>query len=129
MELEATIAAYRGDRKRSRYLFGKAAELEAGLLYTEPPAYPRPVVEAWGHAALMMHDYNSAEQAYREALVREPGSGRAMFGLSAALKSLGRAAESEKVLGDARKAWTRADADLPQMGGARQAAGSEETRN
>ncbi len=121
MELEATIAAYRGDRKRSRYLFGKAKDLEAGLLYTEPPSYPRPVVEAWGAAALMMRDYGSAEKAYREALVREPGGGRAMFGLAEALRGLGRVADAEKTLGEARKAWARADADLPQLKGAQRA--------
>src|SRR6185295_6798859 len=98
MELEATIAAHRGDRKRSRYLFEKAAGLEAGLLYTEPPAYPRPVAEAWGSAALLLHDYGSAEKAYREALAREPGGGRAMFGLAAALEGLGRKADAEKTL-------------------------------
>ncbi|MBX7186199.1 MAG: hypothetical protein K1Y01_13760 [Vicinamibacteria bacterium] len=121
MELEATIAAYRGDRKRSRYLFGKAAGLEAGLLYTEPPAYPRPVVEAWGSAALMLRDYGSAEKAYREALAREPGGGRAMFGLAAALRGLGRAVDADKVTSEARKAWAKADADLPQMKSAQRA--------
>ena len=115
MELEATIAAYRGDRKRSRYLFGKAADLEAGLLYTEPPAYPRPVVEGWGASALMLRDYGSAEKAYRTALSREPGGGRALFGLAAALRGLGRIADAEKSLSEARKAWDKADADLPQL--------------
>jgi tetratricopeptide (TPR) repeat protein len=129
MELEATIAAHRGDRKRSRHLFGKAAELEAGLLYTEPPSYPRPVVEAWGQASLMLRDFTSAEKAYREALVREPGSGRALFGLSAALKGLGRIADSEKVLGEARKAWDKADADLPQLKGTQRAAAEGPNEN
>ncbi len=128
MELEATLAAYRGDRKRSRYLFTKAKDLEAGLLYTEPPSYPRPVVEGWGAAALMLRDFGSAEKAYREALVREPGGGRAMFGLAAALKGLGRTADSEKILGEARKAWARADADLPQMKGAQRADASGATQ-
>jgi tetratricopeptide (TPR) repeat protein len=121
MELEATIAAYRGDRKRSRYLFGKAAGLEAGLLYTEPPPYPRPVVEAWGHAALMLHDYGSAEKAYRQALEREPGGGRALFGLAAAQRGLGRRADADQTLEKARKAWAKADTDLPQMKGAQRA--------
>ncbi len=129
MELEATIAAYRGDRKKSRYLFRKAADLEAGLLYTEPPSYPRPVVEAWGHAALMMRDYGSAEKAYREALAREPGGGGALFGLTAALRGLGRLADSEQTLGQARKAWDKADADLPQMRGALRAGADGGTKN
>ncbi len=126
IELEATIAAHKGDRKKSRYLFAKAADLEAGLLYTEPPSYPRPVVEAWGHAALMMRDYGSAEKAYRTALEREPGGGRAYFGLAAALRGLGRIADSDAAMGQGRKTWDKADADLPQMKGAmRAAAGSE----
>ena len=125
MELEATIAAHRGDRKKSRYLFSKAADLEASLLYTEPPSYPRPVVEAWGHAALMMRDYSSAEKAYRAALAREPGGGRALFGLSSALRGLRRLADSEKTLSQARKAWDKADADLPQLRGAVRAAADE----
>ena len=115
IELEATIAAYAGDRKKSRYLFRKAADVEAGLLYTEPPAYPRPVVEGWGRAALHLHDWKSAETAYREALSREPGGGRAMFGLAEALRGLGRTADAERTRNDARKAWAKADADLPQM--------------
>ena len=129
MELEATIAAHRGDAKKSRYLFRRAADLEAGLLYTEPPSYPRPVVEAWGHAALMMREYGSAEKAYREALAREPGGGRALFGLAAALRGLGRLADSEQTLGQARKAWDKADADLPQMKGAIRTAADEGNQN
>ncbi|MBP9946490.1 MAG: tetratricopeptide repeat protein [Vicinamibacteria bacterium] len=117
MELEATIAAHKGDRKKSRYLFAKAADLEAGLLYTEPPSYPRPVVEGWGHAALKLRDFTSAEKAYREAIAREPGGGRALFGLAAALRGLGRVADSEKAMDLARKAWDKADANLPQMAG------------
>lgn len=109
MELEATMAAAKGDRKKSRHLFAKAADLEAGLLYTEPPAYPRPVVEGWGHAALKLRDFTSAEKAYREAIAREPGGGRALFGLAAALRGLGRRADSEKALELARRAWDKAD--------------------
>ena len=126
IELEATIAAYSKDRKKARHLFRKAADIEAGLLYTEPPSYPRPVVEGWGRAALFLKDWNSAEAAYREALAREPGGGRAMFGLADALRGLKRVAEAEKTLGEARQAWARADGDLPQLksGQARTAEGT-----
>lgn len=125
LELEATIAARRGDRKKSWPLFRKAADMEAALLYTEPPYYPRPVVEAWGHAALKLRDYRTAEKAYREALVREPGGGRALFGLAAALSGQGRAVEAAAAADQARKAWSKADLDLPQLRGtARAEAGS-----
>jgi tetratricopeptide (TPR) repeat protein len=116
MELEATIAAHKGDRKKSRYLFARAADLEAGLLYTEPPSYPRPVVEGWGHAALKLRDFTSAEKAYREAIAREPGGGRALFGLAAALRGLG-ASPTQRKHGPRPQAWDKADANLPQMAG------------
>lgn len=115
MELAATIAARKGDRKKGYELFRKAAGIEAALLYTEPPSYPRPVVEGLAATALALRDYAVAEKAYREALAREPGSGRAYFGLAAALNGLKKAAEAEEMKARALKAWDKADADLPQM--------------
>ena len=115
-ELEATIAARAGDRKKAYELYRKAADREANILYTEPPAYPRPVVEGWGNVALALGDYATAEKAYREALEREPGSGRAFFGLAASLDGAG---QDDRGAGRAReraaKAWANADANLPQM--------------
>ena len=114
-ELEATIAARGGDRKKAYELYRKAADREAALMYTEPPAYPRPVVEGWANVALALGDFAIAEKAYREALTREPGSGRAYFGLAASLDGVGRAADAQQALGLAAKAWANADANLPQM--------------
>ena len=114
-ELEATIAARGGDRKKAYELFRKAADREAALMYTEPPSYPRPVVEGFGNVALALGDYAMAEKGYREALEREPGSGRAYFGIAAALEGLGNAAEARTTRQRAAKAWAAADVDLPQM--------------
>jgi tetratricopeptide (TPR) repeat protein len=114
-ELEATIAARGGDRKKAYELYRKAADREAAMLYTEPPAYPRPVVEGWGNVALALGDYATAEKAYREALAREPGSGRAYFGIAASLDGLGRAGEAQEARANAAKAWAKADANLPQI--------------
>jgi len=114
-ELEATIAARAGDRKKAYELYRKAADRESALLYTEPPAYPRPVVEGWANVALSLGDFAAAEKAYRETLAREPGSGRAYFGIAASLDGLGRAAEAREARAHAAKAWARADANLPQM--------------
>jgi tetratricopeptide (TPR) repeat protein len=114
-ELEATIAARAGDRKKAYELYQKAATREANILYTEPPAYPRPVVEGWGNVALALGDYAAAEKAYREALEREPGSGRAFFGLAAALDGQGKTAEARAARDRAAKAWANADANLPQV--------------
>jgi tetratricopeptide (TPR) repeat protein len=115
IELGATIAARSGDRARGYALFRKAADMEAALIYTEPPSYPRPVVEGLGATALAIGDYAAAEKAYREALAREPGSGRAYFGLSAALRGLDRPADADAMAARGVQAWDKADPDLPQM--------------
>ena len=114
-ELEATIAARAGDRKKAYQLYRKAADREANLLYTEPPAYPRPVVEGWANVALALGDHATAEKGYREALEREPGSGRAFFGLAASLEGQGKNAEAVNARERAARAWANADANLPQV--------------
>jgi Flp pilus assembly protein TadD len=72
-------------------------------------------VEGWGNVALALGDYATAEKAYREALAREPGSGRAFFGLAAALDGQGKTADARTARDRAAKAWANADANLPQM--------------
>jgi tetratricopeptide (TPR) repeat protein len=118
-ELEGAIAARAGDKKKAYELFKKAADREAAMLYTEPPPYPRPVVEGLGNVALAIGDYSTAEKAYREALDREPGSGRAYFGIAAALERQGKIADASAFRAKALKAWATADANLPQLQGAK----------
>jgi tetratricopeptide (TPR) repeat protein len=115
LELEATIVVRDGDRKKGYALFRKAADEEAHLLYTEPPSYPRPVVEGWANVAQAAGDFQVGERAYREALTREPGSGRAYFGLASALEGLGKTSDARDARARAAKAWAAADPDLPQM--------------
>jgi tetratricopeptide (TPR) repeat protein len=115
IELEATIAARGGDRKKGYELFRKAADREAAMMYTEPPSYPRPVAEGFANTALSLGDFAVAEKEYRETLAREPGSGRAYFGLAAALTGLGKSEDAADIRVRAAKAWANADANLPQM--------------
>lgn len=105
LELEATIEARAGKRTASKRRFDEAVLREASMLYTEPPAYPRPVAEGWGHVALDTGDYKTADKAYLQALTIEPGSGRAYLGRARALGALGQAAKSEEMLQRARKVW------------------------
>jgi tetratricopeptide (TPR) repeat protein len=115
IELEATIAARGGDMSKGWSLFRKAADMEAALIYTEPPSYPRPVVEGFAMTALAIGDFATAEKAYREALSREPGSGKAYFGIAAALRGLNKIAEAQQMTAKGMKAWDKADPDLPQL--------------
>ena len=127
-ELEATIAARNGDRKKAYELYRKAADREAAMLYTEPPAYPRPVVEGWANVALALGDAATAEHAYREALEREPGSGRAFFGLAASLNGLGQdrrcagGAREGRAGMDARRRQPAADGTAQDVNGCRRPA-------
>jgi tetratricopeptide (TPR) repeat protein len=109
LELEATIEARAGKRREAQQHFDEAARREASMLYTEPPAYPRPVAEGWGHVALETGDHRAADQAYVRALAIEPGSGRALLGRARALRALGRQAESEEMLQRASQAWHYGD--------------------
>ena len=115
LELEATLAARSGDKTKGYEMFWRAADMEASLLYTEPPSYPRPVVEGLGATASALGDLDVAERAYAAALEREPGSGRAYFALAAVLKRLDRSAESARMRAAALAAWDKADRDLPQL--------------
>jgi tetratricopeptide (TPR) repeat protein len=115
LELRATLTARRGDRREGFALFRKAADQELALTYAEPPSYPRPAAEGWASVAQELGEAEVADVAWREALAREPGSGRALFGRAAALAGLGRAEESRAALARAARAWVRADADLPQL--------------
>ncbi len=112
MELEATVAAYGGDRAAAWTTFRAAADAEAALIYTEPPSYPRPVVEGMGVTALALGDAKVAEDAFREALAREPGSGHAFFGIAAALQAQGRVVESRLAYERGLLRWDKADVDL-----------------
>ena len=115
LELDATLEARGGNRKKGYDLFRKAADMEAALIYTEPPSYPRPAVEGWATTAMALGDHEVAERAYREALTREPGSGRAYFGLATTLRALKKTADADAMDAKGRQAWDKADPDLPQL--------------
>jgi hypothetical protein len=89
--------------------------MEAALIYTEPPSYPRPVVEGWATTAIALGEPAVAEQGYRTALAREPGSGRAYFGIAAALRAQNKLTDAQAMEIRGREAWTKADTDLPQL--------------
>jgi len=63
----------------------QAAKLELHMNYSEPPLYPRPVLEAMGQAALKNGRLPEAESAFKRALEQYPASYKAQTGLRAAL--------------------------------------------
>ena len=125
LELDGAIQSRAGDPKKGYVLYKKAAEMEAALIYTEPPSYPRPVVEGFGQTALALNDFKVAEKAFRQSLSREPGSGRAYFGLAASLRGLNNPSAADAMIARARAAWDKADSDLPQLRAAVAATGGQ----
>ena len=72
----------------------QAAKMELRMVYSEPPYYPRPVLEVLGEAALKNGKLSEAESAFRRALEQYPGSFRAKGGLRATLERRGKPMEA-----------------------------------
>ena len=80
-ELKGHIALASNQLETGLKTLRKASVMERALRYSEPPEYPRPVLEALGRAALRHGRLPLAETAFREALVQFPGSSQANAGL------------------------------------------------
>ena len=115
LELKARILAREGAKPEDILATLKQAiEEEAKLGYSEPPIYPNPTEEMAGRVMLALQNYKEAETFFTAALERDPGSGRALLGLSQAQQALGKADEAKATHAKFVKAWMRADADLPE---------------
>lgn len=115
VEIEARLLAIAGDADAAIAKLREAIEEEIKLGYSEPPLYPQPMEEAAGKVALELRRWVEAEEFFRAAIERDPGSGRALLGLSEAERGQGRDAAARETYARFLKAWARADADLPEM--------------
>jgi tetratricopeptide (TPR) repeat protein len=104
-ELDAYIDTRAGRIKEGLAALDRSAKAEAELPYTDPTEYPRPVLELLGRASLDTHEFRIAESAYRRALEREPGGGRALWGLAKAFAGLGKNDQAQKTLQEFRQVW------------------------
>ena len=114
LELKARILAREGKADEALATLKQAIEEEAKLGYSEPPIYPNPTEEMAGRVMLALQNLKEAEAFFTAALERDPGSGRALLGLSQAQQALGKADEAKGTHAKFVKAWLRADADLPE---------------
>lgn len=105
-------------------LLREGIEEEIKLGYSEPPLYPNPMEEVAGKVCLELKRWKEAEEFFRAALERDPGSGRAYFGLMQAQQALGKDNESRISYAKFLNAWSKADADLPEMRRAKEMAGT-----
>jgi tetratricopeptide (TPR) repeat protein len=124
IELQARILAREGKAAEAIAKLREGVEEEIKLGYSEPPLYPNPMEEVAGKVCLELKQWKEAEEFFRAALERDPGSGRAYFGLMRAQQALGKDAEARGSYAKFVKAWTKADADLPEMRHAKELAGT-----
>jgi tetratricopeptide (TPR) repeat protein len=115
LELEGRIEIRDGRADSGIALLHRALDREKAIGYSEPPLYPHPMEEVIGQALLDLHRWQEAEAMFDAALARDPGSGRALFGLAKAREGAGRADAARDAYSRFRAAWAQADSDLPQM--------------
>jgi len=110
--LDGRIALMAGDTTAAITLLRQAVVAEDELVYDEPPAWYLPSRDALGAALLRAGDYPAAEQVFRDELAVHAQSGRALFGLRAALAAQGREQEASAVQKQFERAWRAADVKL-----------------
>ena len=115
LELEGRILLADGRSDEALALLRKALEREKAIGYSEPPLYPHPMEEVLGRALLDLRRWADAGAMFDAALTRDPGSGRALYGLAKAQEGAGRADLARATLDRFQAAWAHADRDLPEM--------------
>jgi tetratricopeptide (TPR) repeat protein len=103
--VEGRIAQARGDRAAAIASFERAAEIQDGLPYMEPPYWYYPVRQSLAAALLQAGQLDRAEEQFFHALRRAPNSGWATFGLAEVARARGQADEARRLDGDLAKMW------------------------
>jgi tetratricopeptide (TPR) repeat protein len=79
LEITAHLDLAEGHPAKALKEFETASKAERKLRYTEPPYYPRPVAESWGHAAQKAGKMDEARKAFRIAQEQYPGDAHAVM--------------------------------------------------
>ena len=110
--LDGRLAMMAGNTMAAITYLRQAVAAEDELTYDEPPAWYLPSRNSLGAALLRAGDLPAAEQVYRDELAIHAESGRALFGLRAALAGQGRDREALAVQKRFDGAWRAADVAL-----------------
>jgi tetratricopeptide (TPR) repeat protein len=129
LELHARLLAREGKADEAIAKLREAIEEEYKLGYSEPPIYPNPTEEVAGKISLELKRWTEAEAFFRAALERDPGSGRAYLGLAQSEQALGKTEDAKQNHARFVKAWSRADADLPETMRAKDAMAASSSGN
>ncbi len=105
------------DARRKRYddalrRSARAARLQDGLAYTEPPDWYYPVRHTLGAVLLESGHPAEAEVVYWQDLKHNPDNGWALYGLWQSFVAQGREEKAEAIKKRFDAAWSRADLEL-----------------
>lgn len=110
--LEGETAAQTGRLDDAIASLQEGVRLEDNLRYDEPPDWIQPVRHTLGAVLMRADRLAEAESVYRADLLKYPGNGWSLYGLSRALHRQGKHAAARNVERQFRKAWADADITL-----------------
>lgn len=110
--LEGKLAEAQGQTTEAIEKFKKSVQAQDQLSYDEPPNWLFSVRESLGASLIKERKLQAAEEVFREDLRRHPRSGRALFGLRAALTAQSKWSDYYWVNQSYQDAWRYSDVDL-----------------
>ena len=115
--IEARMAQRQGDKAAAIERFERAAALQDGLPYMEPPYWYYPVRQSLAVALMQAGRLDDAETQFKHALNRAPANGWSWYGLAELYKARGKADQASKLEADLAKMWIgdRQQLDLSRL--------------
>lgn len=115
--IEARIAQRQADKAAAVEKFERAAALQDGLPYMEPPYWYYPVRQSLAVALMQAGRFDEAEEQFQRALKRAPGNGWSWYGLAELYKARGKADLASGLEADLAKLWIgdRQQLDLSKL--------------
>jgi tetratricopeptide (TPR) repeat protein len=115
--IEARMAQRQGDKAAAIERFERAAALQDGLPYMEPPYWYYPVRQSLAVALMQAGRLDDAEEQFKHALKRAPANGWSWYGLAELYRARGKADEASKLDADLAKMWIgdRQQLDLSKL--------------
>jgi tetratricopeptide (TPR) repeat protein len=101
----ARVAQATGDHRTAVTHFERAAALQDGLPYTEPPYWYYPIRQSLAAALLQAGRYADAERQFRRALSRAPSNGWSYYGLAELYKKRGNTTAARRAEADLARTW------------------------
>jgi len=115
--IEARVAQKQGDKGAAVERFDRAASLQDGLPYMEPPYWYYPVRQSLAVALMQADRLGEAEEQFQRALKRAPANGWSWFGLAQLYRARGNADQAGKLEAELAKMWIgdRQQLDLSKL--------------